>query len=379
MNKIFFWAPYNSNIGTINSVLNSIQSIKKFSKNNYEPYLINSIGEWDNYKNQFKLINIKNNFFNLFNMPSNGKFLSRLFYILIFLTNFFSLKKLIKVSKPKFFIAHLITSLPLVLFLLFNFDTKLILRISGEPNLNIFRKTLWKLASNKIFCITCPSEETIIYLKKNNIFPIEKIKLLLDPVIDIKKINNNSRVALDEEYKNIRFMVSIGRLTKQKNFEFLIDAFYEISKYQHDLKLIILGEGELLKNLENKIIEMNLNNIIFLAGFKKNIFNYLDKAECLIMPSIYENPGHVLIEAAASNCPIISSNCHTGPAEFLDYGKGGYIFEVSNENDFLKKINIFLNETKEKIQIKKIIAKKKSIRYTKYRHYLELDKILLNK
>ena len=379
MNKIFFWAPYNSNIGTINSVLNSIQSIKKFSKNNYEPYLINSIGEWDNYKNQFKLINIKNNFFNLFNMPSNGKFLSRLFYILIFLTNFFSLKKLIKVSKPKFFIAHLITSLPLVLFLLFNFDTKLILRISGEPNLNIFRKTLWKLASNKIFCITCPSEETIIYLKKNNIFPIEKIKLLLDPVIDIKKINNNSRVALDEEYKNIRFMVSIGRLTKQKNFEFLIDAFAKISKYQHDLKLIILGEGELLKNLENKIIEMNLNNIIFLAGFKKNIFNYLDKAECLIMPSIYENPGHVLIEAAASNCPIISSNCHTGPAEFLDYGKGGYIFEVSNENDFLKKINIFLNETKEKIQIKKIIAKKKSIRYTKYRHYLELDKILLNK
>jgi glycosyltransferase involved in cell wall biosynthesis len=379
MKKIFFWSPYNTNIGTINSVLNSIQSIKKFSKNKYEPYLINSIGEWSNYKDQCKLINFESNFFNLFKMPSNGKILSRIFYILIFITNFSSLKKLIETSRPSFFIAHLITSLPLVLFIFFNFDTKLILRISGEPDLNIFRKTLWKLASHKIFCITCPSKETVDYLKKNNIFPSTKIKLLLDPVIDIKQIINNNKKPINIEHKNFKFMLSIGRLTKQKNFEFLIRVFSKINKNYPDLKLIILGEGELLFNLTNKINELNLNSTVFLAGFKKNIFNYLNKAECLVLPSIYENPGHVLIEAAASNCPIISSNCPTGPANFLDYGMGGYIFDVNDAKDLSEKIELFLNDSNKNIQLKKIIAKKKSINYTKYRHYLQLDKILLNK
>ena len=58
---------------------------------------------------------------------------------------------------------------------------------------------------------------------------------------------------------------------------------------------------------------------------------------------------------------------------------GGYIFDVNDAKDLSEKIELFLNDSNKNIQLKKIIAKKKSINYTKYRHYLELDKILLNK
>ena len=91
---------------------------------------------------------------------------------------------------------------------------------------------------------------------------------------------------------------------------------------------------------------------------------------------MYENPGHVLIEAAICNCPIISSDCPTGPAEFLSYGKAGYLFELNNESDLVKKIENFIHQSEgEKIQ-KMILAKKNSINYTIFRHYLSLKKII---
>ena len=71
---------------------------------------------------------------------------------------------------------HLITSLPLLIVLIFNIDTKIILRLSGFPKLNIFRKFLWKICHQKIELITCPSIETMeilkkkVFLKKGNFF-----------------------------------------------------------------------------------------------------------------------------------------------------------------------------------------------------------------
>ena len=68
-------------------------------------------------------------------------------YSKIFLLNFLKLKKLLKKEKPKFFIAHLIISLPLLVFTLFNFKSKLIIRISGTPKLNLIRKLIWSICS----------------------------------------------------------------------------------------------------------------------------------------------------------------------------------------------------------------------------------------
>ena len=64
-------------------------------------------------------------------------------------------------KKPDYLVIHLITSLPLILFIVFKFETKLILRISGTPRLNIFRKILWKLSKKNIDFITVPTKETL--------------------------------------------------------------------------------------------------------------------------------------------------------------------------------------------------------------------------
>jgi len=118
---------------------------------------------------------------------------------------FFAIKENSKENKPDYLIAHLVTSLPLILFLLFKFETKLILRISGEPKLNIFRKFLWKTLSKKIFAITCPSKETKEILIKKNIFDSKKIHILLDPILTISDFKNKKKKKLKQAYKKINF------------------------------------------------------------------------------------------------------------------------------------------------------------------------------
>ena len=65
---------------------------------------------------------------------------SRFSQLIIFICNFNPLRKLLIKEKPDFLIAHLVISLPLILFFFFKFDTKLIIRISGTPKLNLFRR-----------------------------------------------------------------------------------------------------------------------------------------------------------------------------------------------------------------------------------------------
>ena len=56
---------------------------------------------------------------------------------------------------------------------------------------------------------------------------------------------------------NEKYLLAIGRLTKQKNFEFLIKNFKEISKKYNQFKLVIIGEGELEKSSKNKLSYSN--------------------------------------------------------------------------------------------------------------------------
>ena len=74
----------------------------------------------------------------------------------------------------------------------------------------------------------------------------------------------------------------------------------------------------------------------FLLGYKKNIYKYLDKTKIFILPSLWEDPGFVLIEAGFMNKTILSSDCPNGPSELLENGKNGFLFETNSFDDFKK-------------------------------------------
>jgi len=374
--KCFYWSPFLTPIATPRAVINSAYSLQKFSKKNYCS-IINFFGEFNVYKkelenNQIQTVNLFGNFI-INNLPKYGKIKSRFSFILIFILSFFPLKNLIKKEEPDFLIVQLITSLPMILLLFFKFRTKFILRISGLPKLNIFRKTLWKIALKNFHLVTCPTESTYNYIKSLNIIEPEKVKLLYDPVIEVSKIKKKIKEKNNFEFKN--YFLAAGRLTKQKNFIFLCKAFQQVLAKYPDYKLLIAGEGEDGNKIKNYIIKHNLEKNIFLINYVDNIFPLIKDAEAFILSSLWEDPGFVIIEAAFCRKIVFSSNCLTGPREIIKNDHNGFLFESNNIESFLQNFDKLIKKKKDKqILLNNLKYIKK---FTLFNHYRALKELLI--
>jgi glycosyltransferase involved in cell wall biosynthesis len=376
MQKVFYWCPFISKVATIRAVIKSAQSLKKYSNKKYEPTIINVAGEWNEFKKNneldIKIVDLNNSLI-LDNRVWTGYVKSRLVYIYIFFISFFPLIKLIKNQKPDFFIIQLITSLPLFLNRIFNFKTKMILRISGIPKLNIIRKFYWKFTLKKINLITTPTKGTFDDLIQKN-FDKKKLRILHDPIITPSEIIKKKKIELKEFEKD--YFISIGRFTKQKNFKFLVKSIAPLIKINSEIKLYIFGDGEQKNEINDLILKLNLRNNIMLLPFQNNIYNYINNSRGLILSSLWEDPGFVLIEAAYLNTPILSSDCKNGPEEILDYGNNGILFENNNENSFREKFNIFHKLDQKKKQEYTLNAKKNVKKFSFFSHYKALSEIL---
>ena len=367
--KIYYWGPFLDRVGTIKAIHNSAEALNKYS-NEYESTIINAVGEWDNISSldsSLNIIRLGKNYYK--KLPRYSFIKSRFSYILIFLKSFNPLKKLLKKDQPEFLIAHLIVSLPMVLFLLFKFKTKLYLRVSGKVKLNFFRKILWKISSkniNKVFCPTIDAKNDLI---KEKIFDQKKIFVLRDPII---KVNKYSKMKIEKSLVSSfhpENIILVGRLTKQKNFDLFVNAFSKILKKFPELNANIFGDGELKTSLQKKIREYKLEKKIILHGSVDNIFKYLNRSKIFILTSLWEDPGASLIEAAFCNTLIVSSNCPSGPQEFLLNGKGGFLFENNSETSLINSIESAIRCTPAVKKEMKINAKKNLKLYTFFNHY----------
>ena len=376
MKKIIYWSPYLGHIGTKKSTLNSAKGLAFYGKDKFDVKLINALGEWNDI-NEIKTLSFFKNLYK--RLPQGGFIKSRISYLIIFLFSILPLYKLLRKDKPDYIIAHLITSLPMFLFKIFKFETKLILRISGFPKLNLIRKFFWKLCSKNIYLITCPSIELKNQLKKLNIFENKKIVVLYDSVINIKEVNSQKNDFLHGEIKKSNYLLAIGRLTKQKNFDLLINAFYQFNKINNNYKLLIIGEGEEKRKIISRINQLELDHKIILLGFKQNVYKYLKNSKAFILSSLWEEMGFVIIEAASCNTLIISSDCPNGPSEFLNHGKAGYLFNNNSVNDLVQSLIKFDRDEKNIKYNKILLAKKNVKKFTIFNHYKELKKILDNK
>jgi glycosyltransferase involved in cell wall biosynthesis len=376
--NIYYWSPFLTDIATSKAVINSAYSLIKYSKN-YNPFIINAIGEFNKKKEEIKKKNI--NIINLTNtyiinfLPKFGKISSRISFFFIFLFCFFPLKKLLDKSKVDYLIIHLITSLPLILFLLFSFNTKCILRISGYPKINFIRKFFWKFLFKKIHLISCPSQSTYDYIKKLDICDKDKLVILYDPILIVR--DNIKQKHENINYREKQYFLSIGRLTKQKNFSNLITSFGENNKILDNSTYLIIGSGEDLVSINKKIKFYNMSKKIHILPFQKNIFPYLYKANYFLLSSLWEDPGFVLIEAAFCRVSIISSNFDGAFKEFFSLSPIGIVYDLNIKDDIINKIIFFETLSDREKNIFKKNALILSKKFTIFSHYKKIKNILV--
>jgi glycosyltransferase involved in cell wall biosynthesis len=377
MIKIFYWSPFTSKVATVKSVINSAESLNRlFKKKQVKTSIIDAVHEWVNYKDEIsekkiELIHLnKNSIFNSF--KKIGFIRSRIAYLYIIFKSFFPLVKTLQQNKPDFLIIHLITSLPLFLFAFKNFKTKLILRISGLPKMTLFRKFLWKFAVKNVYKITCPTFDTFKNLSKHE-FLREKLTVLKDPILNIDEIQKirSKEITISDEINKIilekKFLLSVGRFTKQKNYLFYLNSIPEILELDKDLYFIFIGEGEDKKKFLQISNRLNISDRIFIIDQTKNVHYFMKKAQALVLPSLWEDPGFVLVEAGYNNCQVISSNCPNGPSEIISKD-GGYLFESNSKNSLINTIGFFLQDSIENKMLKKIILKKRLKKFTSFNH-----------
>ena len=382
--NIFYWSPFTSNVATIRSVINSAFAVNKYFENKYTSYILDAVDEWNNYTSELKNKNlkvIKLNKKSIFhNLKKEGFLRSRIAYFYIFLKSIFPLHALLKNTKPTFLIIHLITSLPLFLFIIQNYETKLILRISGLPKMTFLRKIIWKLAIKKIYKITCPTIDTYNDLSKFD-FLREKLTVLRDPIIHSANIHNTIQKhasvmsEVDEVVSKKEFFLSIGRFTKQKNFIFYLNSIPQILKLNKNLYFVFIGQGDNEKLFYKKAKDLKILDRIIVIKRTDNVHYFMKKSKCLVLTSLWEDPGFVLVEAGYNNCQVISSNCPNGPKEIIS-SDGGYLFDSNNRESLEKTIKNFINDTEENKFLKKKILKKRVKNFTIFHHSKVLKKIL---
>ena len=160
--------------------------------------------------------------------------------------------------------------------------------------------------------------ELKLFLIDNNIFDENKIEVIEDPHLIASEIQKLKKVEFrDTFFDGNKILISIGRLTRQKNYPFLIRNFKKMLIKYNNIKLLIIGDGEQKIFIERLIKNLHLQDKIKLIGHEKNIYQYLKKSNYYISTSVWEGSSLAMIDAAYIGIPILCSDCPTGRKEFI--------------------------------------------------------------
>jgi glycosyltransferase involved in cell wall biosynthesis len=187
---------------------------------------------------------------------------------------------------------------------------------------------LYKLFYKKSNLIIAQCQEMkndlIKYLKIKE----DKIKVIYNP-LEINKIIFQTNGDNPYLVNKINFL-GVGRLTKQKGFDILIRAFSIVVKEIPNSHLTILGEGELLNELENLAYDLGLNNKISFEGFKINPYIYYYYSDTYVLSSRWEGFPNSLLEALACKAKVVSTKCKSGPNEIIGNNEFGILSELND-------------------------------------------------
>lgn len=137
---------------------------------------------------------------------------------------------------------------------------------------------------------------------------------------------------------NNKKVLAVGRLTKEKGFDYLIDTWKIVNQKHPDWELNIYGDGELKDILLKQISNNLLDNKIKLHPPTKEIEKIYHESSIFVLSSRYEGFVLALIEAMASGLPCISFNCKYGPEEMIINAENGFLVDLGNTEDLANKI-----------------------------------------
>ncbi|MBV6624294.1 MAG: glycosyltransferase [Rivularia sp. (in: Bacteria)] len=159
--------------------------------------------------------------------------------------------------------------------------------------------------------------------------PLERIDTIYNPILT-PEVFAKAKEPVDHPWfqpGEPPVIIAVGRLYPQKDYPTLLRAFARVHQVQ-PCRLVILGEGPEKDNIKDLICELGLQEDVAMLGFVDNPHAYMAHSAVFVLSSAWEGFGNVVAEALAVGTPVVSTNCHSGPAEILADGKYGELTPV---------------------------------------------------
>lgn len=164
---------------------------------------------------------------------------------------------------------------------------------------------------------------------------------------------------------NEKRLISVGRLSREKGYEDLLDVFKLIHQEEPSWRLDIIGDGAQKNLLGDRIFNEGLKECVTLHGFQDKTFinNLLSKSSIYLMTSVTESFGIVLIEAMSYGLPCVAFDSAEGATELIQDGVNGYLISYRNKEEYAKKVVELIRNKKLRTKLGSA-GRKTSLNYT---------------
>ncbi len=203
--------------------------------------------------------------------------------------------------------------------------------LAGDQR-RIIDRALDNFVNRNVDCFVTASHAARLRLADKRRFDEEKLMTISNTAGHASKIDSvQGRLRQEFGVKESTFIIgSAGQLTLRKGYHFLIDAIANLQERLPDCKVFIFGDGEEKGRLHRQIGDRGLDSIVFLAGFRDNILEYMVDFDLFVLPSVdNEDLPYVILEAMMLGKPTIGTRV-AGIPEEIEQGKTGLLVDPSD-------------------------------------------------
>jgi len=204
-----------------------------------------------------------------------------------------------------------------------DFNLSVICHLRTAPYHNLTRAEKSLVAYNKITFIAISEIMRKRWVTAG--LPKNKIQLIYNAQPEIKK-RNHIKVTREINHPPVRLLY-VGRLVKNKGLDILLSALPSLNSDKWSLSIV--GEGEEENTLKKLSTDLGLSNRVIFYGYQKEIEKFYSSHDILVVPSLEEPFGRIIIEAMQFEMAVVASNAG-GPSEIIENEKDGLLFEPGN-------------------------------------------------
>jgi glycosyltransferase involved in cell wall biosynthesis len=254
------------------------------------------------------------------------------------------LRKCIMYNKPDIVISFCSKANFRCAFAMMGIKTPLLVSVRNDPSIDYapYRIPTWYMERKAEGCVFQTPDAMKFFGKKLQ----HKSRIILNPISE-QYISPNISATVDRQKE----IVTVGRITSQKNHMLLFEAFNEIQLKYPEYVLKIYGDiqdNDVYEKLKQYMYDNRLETKIVFMGSKLNPGDYIKDAAMFVLSSDYEGMPNALIEAMVLGIPVISTDCPCGgPRMLIDDGKNGVLVPVGNEKGLAEAMEYIITHKKE--------------------------------